>query len=622
MTEVGSSGGVDESISGVHETPDKLPWLDRWRFRAGMIMVGGLAGAIEGTAVANYVRPQEVMFTQGVDGSTSLTFSEGADVNIDDLPVKGEIHIPHAPIDSNALSIDGFHTDIKLKIDPGQPDAINQVVALGADFDKSVVEPLHESIFANLMHGAGIGAAVGAGLTWGGMKYIRHLRNDRADTEHEINRLRQRADDEDLDSANKQEHKMYRNSMVRTVLGTWAAYAAIAGFGGTVDKSLDIESSVKEEGSTPLSTTVTSAVPELEGATINGAGEQINAAILGINNLKNNADEFWSQGYDNMVPMINKFYANEGKQFINNPNIKTFVHVSDIHCNLANYKNYLDKIMPDLNPDFILDTGDDQTNSGTMFYESRCIPELEEMARRTGIKLGKQVVLVKVDGNHDAIESMQNGKDRYDLNGDHSVVQLLRKVVGVGRADPNRTTWATVPGTDAEQKDGLAETGHQLADDACEQKADGNVVIGVAHEPLTLAEAIDKGCVDLGVAGHTHDEEPTFSFYARDGRRVLVHVGGTTSGADTQPPLYEAAEKDSTISTIYYDETTEEFVSQATFTLHPDGSVDMIFANLRKAPRNLEQEKNIHDFLDAHPEDEASNDNASANNKFAIIDNR
>ena len=627
MSELPPANNTDVGLIEDASIVTPLSRLDSFKVRAGIVLSAGLFGAVEGTAVANYVYPPNISLAEGIDAKTSLTFHKGVDIA---SPITGQLDMPNVPVDTKVPSVDGIHTTISsLRLDISDPQAMSQYVGFGANFRGTVAEPISESIFHNLLHGAGIGAAIGAGAAAVGLAYLKHVRRDTALTQEEIDDYRERGTPKDLRAADRNEKKMHRGKVFRRAWATVGVAAAIAGAGYTYKSAHEVETAGDRPG-TALDPTLVNLVPELEGATVaeGGGGDQINAIITAIKNLKEQADSSWQQAYENAVPAIETYFTHGGKEYVDNPNIVAVAHVSDLHCNLSNYSYYFGKILPLLNPDIVAVTGDTQTNSGTMFYEESCFPTLEEIVSNSAETNDKQVSLVNVNGNHDGGETVTNGTWTYNLAGDNNVAKVpLPEIHGtqsnltfVGEPDPVHTTWKNIPPDVPSQQDAEAEIGTTIAETACEEQEKGNTVIAMAHEPIANYQAIVEGCAKFAFSGHYHHEQSVYKYVGQNGKTVLEHTGGSASGAGTKVSLYEAPEQDASMSIIYYDQANEEFVGSLTVTVHTDSSVTLSHQSLKNPPSNPDHEVTMQTYLNAHPQLKLFGDNTAANNAFSFVD--
>lgn len=629
MSETGPVGGDLGPDAHVAGNPAKLSMLDSLKVRVGMVLAGGTLGAVEGAAYANYVNPPDIRFAQGLEGETSLTFHDGADIS---SPV-GSLNVPNAPLDIHAPAVDGIHATINV-LQPGisDPQAMGEYVGLVSNFNDSVAEPITHSIVSSLAVGAGVGGAVGAGLTYGALRYLKHTRTKEAGAIEDIEAQMELETEAGRTSAERQQKNLRIEKIGRKVVATTLSVVALTGFAYTAKSVRDVESAANQTG-VPVSPYVVSLVPELDEATVSdGSGEQINALALVINNLKEDADQAWQTGYQNMVPAIDEYFANEGKKFVDNPNIVAVAHVSDIHCNLSNYKNYFGKILSRLNPDIVADTGDTQTNSGTMFYETDCVPNLEEAVKQSGIDNDKSVTLVKIAGNHDALDAVSDAPGVVNLGGDGGKAEIadvpLPEVHGTkhfitfaGAPDLVRTEWSNSPEDITDQQQLQARQGHDIAELACHEQEKGKTVITMSHEGAGNDEAIYEGCTDLALDGHTHIQQPTFAYRGWNGKTVLQHTEGSASGTDTKVSLYEAPERDATMSVFYYDRAQDKFVGYVTIALHIDGTTSVNYNDLSNPPKNPDHVDTIRDFLQTYPPGDTLGNNAAAHNDFAVVNN-
>ncbi|MGH3502764.1 MAG: metallophosphoesterase [Nocardioidaceae bacterium] len=99
----------------------------------------------------------------------------------------------------------------------------------------------------------------------------------------------------------------------------------------------------------------------------------------------------------------------------------------------------------------------------------------------------------------------------------------------LGVPDPRSSglgTWRDVSGIS------LADQGEELADTACASADDGERVSTLlVHDASLGAEALQRGCVDLVLAGHLHTQVGPSSLTGENGHVGVSYTNGTTGGA-------------------------------------------------------------------------------------------
>ncbi len=132
-----------------------------------------------------------------------------------------------------------------------------------------------------------------------------------------------------------------------------------------------------------------------------------------------------------------------------------------------------------------------------------------------------------IAGNHD------HGTFVHRYLDEHGWTMLDGTVVG----GPGHTT---IIGVDDPRSSGLgdwrdesglsfSEVGSRLADEAC--GADERVTTVLVHDADLAREALDRGCVDLVLAGHLHVQVGPTRVIGRNGEAGYSYTNGTTGGA-------------------------------------------------------------------------------------------
>ncbi|GAA1442556.1 hypothetical protein GCM10009641_57400 [Mycobacterium cookii] len=99
----------------------------------------------------------------------------------------------------------------------------------------------------------------------------------------------------------------------------------------------------------------------------------------------------------------------------------------------------------------------------------------------------------------------------------------------------------------------FAEMGDRLADAACAAAEDGERVSTVlVHDANLGNEALDRGCVDLVVGGHTHVQDGPEIVVGDDGAIGYTWTNGTTGGAAYAIALGSKPRRDADVSLITY----------------------------------------------------------------------
>ena len=99
----------------------------------------------------------------------------------------------------------------------------------------------------------------------------------------------------------------------------------------------------------------------------------------------------------------------------------------------------------------------------------------------------------------------------------------------------------------------FTEVGERLADAACSAMEDGDRVSTVlVHDANLGREALDRGCVDLVLGGHTHVQAGPEAVGGEDGATGYTWTNGTTGGAAYAIALGSKPRRDADVSLVTY----------------------------------------------------------------------
>lgn len=99
----------------------------------------------------------------------------------------------------------------------------------------------------------------------------------------------------------------------------------------------------------------------------------------------------------------------------------------------------------------------------------------------------------------------------------------------------------------------FTEVGERLADAACDAVADGDRVSTVlVHDADLGREALDRGCVDLVLGGHTHVQAGPDEVEGEDGATGYTWTNGTTGGAAYAIAVGSKPRRDADVSLVTY----------------------------------------------------------------------
>jgi predicted MPP superfamily phosphohydrolase len=485
--------------------------------------------------------------------------------------------MPNAPVDLPLLH-SGLHIDLtQFDVSVADHKAIDSLAALASQFNTGVNDPIINALAERLALGAGIGTAIGGYL---GYKALRNLRE--TSLVERVRRAPRRA----------------------AVLG--AACLALVGGCAAVNNGTDLRNdTARAPKLQPLSPDITDHVSALKGATVSGLGSDLpNVLAHGAVQYIDNVHSFWKEGSSAFENAYEKYRQGEGSRYAQNPAIKPVLHLSDLHCNYANYEHYLGTVLNDYRPSVIVNTGDTFTNSGKAPYEKDCFSNFVDDVDKAAKANDMKITVINVAGNHDdkkAINFKQGNTRVITLKGDKNTAKV-EGITFVGDADPRVTIlYPTLPDNVDEQNQLLAKQGENIAGAACKitEKDPDTPVVAASHSIQASYETILKGCAGLVMNGHTHHAGKVESFLGENNHDVLQHTAGSASGADVGFTIFETPKQDASVTVHYFNTAIRQFVGASTPTLHTDGTVDIYTQEYPKAGKAGERE-DMQSFLETY----------------------
>jgi hypothetical protein len=191
---------------------------------------------------------------------------------------------------------------------------------------------------------------------------------------------------------------------------------------------------------------------------------------------------------------------------------------------------------------FLLDAGDD-TSTGSS-WEAFSLESLDDAfddyERRYSIA-----------GNHDNGDFVTEQAKKLGFTTlDGTVVDGPAGVRLLGVSDPRSSglgTWRDERGIS------FGEQEHRLADLACKHDEDGDRVSTlVVHDADSGREALDRGCVDLVLAGHLHEQVGPEAVTGSNGEVGYSYTTGTTGGAAYAIAIGSKLRRDAEVSLVTY----------------------------------------------------------------------
>lgn len=361
---------------------------------------------------------------------------------------------------------------------------------------------------------------------------------------------------------------------------------------------------------------ITGDVGYLFDQLINGVGSYTNSVDL---KWKNDADHLVKQ----ITPEINKNPVVQAWR--QNKNITSFANISDIHDNQAELKYFLPAALQALQPDFVINSGDQQSSSGTIFTDAGAWQRNVNALPPVGPD-GKPTLEVLIPGNHDGLDSWKKATEitMKDSGGneyhpilvpskDNNYTVEISGLTIVGGPDLNQTTTSgTKPASHEDQMKNDAKLGATLAKTACEvaQKT-GVEPILVAHEQQATYQALAESCVSLALSGHTHQDGPLTTISYSDGRTAYQKTSGSSSGDGKNNPIgiYNNPTREGEILLWFYNKAAGRPVGYVTLSISPSTppSIKITDLNdpLNSTPNPIEQYLNISEYLSKYTQSES-----------------
>ncbi len=537
---------------------------------AGVSSIAG--GAAVGAYVANELFPPTIELAPGLAAQASIASGEGLIVPTGPA---AELYFPTVPTNTLGpwhavkLDVNNIHN---IRIPKHNPDWFNNyVVGIFSQPKSNITEPIRDALIERLAIGAGIGALTVAAIGGAACALVRMRRkNAKLATENaSLKRLHEESPTENPVAPERPQKRWRR---LRRPLAALALTATLATTGVLLYKKAEATNGSTLKGSVALPSKITTLNKFLKGGRIKGPLRGLPHTVVdGISEIKKDTDEALALSAQNFKQKYTAFLRSS-RQYRNlraNPNIRSLLHISDLHCNFAYADKVFGSIIQDIQPDLVMNTGDTQTNSNTIPYEKNCFPAFLDQL--------DNIPMVNVNGNHDEKTPVKGTITLSKGNDYHATVQGIDFV---GDNDPEDTEWSA---TRESGKDGLdkesVKRGKRIADIACKiMEETGIKPIALAHRWQMLAEPIMRGCIVIANSGHLHRESKVQRYTAADGiTSVLSHNAGSATGVRGNIPIYSNYAGNGFIMEQLYDITTHTFRGFITYTFRPDSSVKITF---------------------------------------------
>jgi hypothetical protein len=191
---------------------------------------------------------------------------------------------------------------------------------------------------------------------------------------------------------------------------------------------------------------------------------------------------------------------------------------------------------------FLLDAGDDTSTGGS--WEAFSLESLDEATDDWPDRFA-------IAGNHDNGDFVAAFADRLGFTAlDGEVVDGPGGIRLLGANDPRSSglgAWRDEPGIS------FAEQRTRIADLACRHDADGDrVTTLLVHDANSGREALERGCVDLVLAGHLHEQVGPTAVVGSNGRTGYSYTNGTTGGAAYAVAIGSKLRRDAEVTLVTF----------------------------------------------------------------------
>jgi hypothetical protein len=191
---------------------------------------------------------------------------------------------------------------------------------------------------------------------------------------------------------------------------------------------------------------------------------------------------------------------------------------------------------------FLLDAGDD-TSTGSS-WEAFSLESLQEAFEEYDSRFS-------IAGNHDNGDFVTEQAKRLGFTTlDGEVVDGPEGTRLLGVSDPRSSglgTWRDERGISFD------EQADRLADLACEHDAEGDrVTTLLVHDANSGRPALDRGCVDLVLAGHLHEQVGPVATTGENGKVGYSYTNGTTGGAAYAVAIGSKLRRDAEVTLVTY----------------------------------------------------------------------
>lgn len=373
---------------------------------------------------------------------------------------------------------------------------------------------------------------------------------------------------------------------------------------------------------TPLDPQLAELSPILKDAIITGTGGQlVKKAVEGANNYMEKINQYWIDAANQTIAEIEQAQARGDFDYLKNPDLVTFVHISDVHANLPYIKYYLGSVLNklgELGINYIIDTGDNYNGSNTSgSVEDQATKPMEKIldAISPQNQGGQAKYLIYVGGNHDPFDLPKNitdttfitkGGQKYhpitELNKANDYKTTVNGITIVGSPDYNRTVTGKNPTTPPQIDDQIKndfKQGEELANAACQiTRETGKQPVVASHEqPGGLPAAVD-GCASVVMSGHYHVMNSLIKYTLPNGETGYIENIGSASGDGhgNQVPIYSMATTEGGMRLLSFSRSTGRLTNMATIGILPN-NVTILDTGQLENSRPIADDTRIRQYL-------------------------
>lgn len=522
----------------------------------GATAIASAWGAVMGAAI-------RVQFPRNIELSEDITLAASLDIGGAGVRA-GEglagVQDPELAMNLGPLDIGAQATIRRFDVDPEKPESLAQFASLIANPKPNILEPVQAALMTSVERGALAGGLTMA-LVSSSILLTRHRMQQK---DQEIAREKAAHAQTQTENKNlKTQLGITTDTPSEATLGTSATKRRLLprAFG----RSLSIAAAtavaagglvaVKEVNNLPPPATKTARpldknlgeranLPETTEVVGTAAALFNEAAELAFKQIELGDRSFRVAG-ESFDKTIKEFVADNGLDYLADPEIQPILMLSDIHCNAPFIEHILPRLIKSFGIRHIMIAGDTMTTYGKLPTDNGCYDSLLDKLQSTAAELDVEILALESPGNHDT----KNAVDvtRTDKDGRKRVrfVRLTKEngyrsdIFGfpvVGSTNPTYSDFeGTKPEGSAAQDEALAEQGERTADAACkaiDEDEYGLPPFVMTHDIKESIAAMLRGCGFFFLSGHEHEDRGVRLYNTPEGKTIMQHTMGSSSGAD------------------------------------------------------------------------------------------